>query len=114
MRPRPITLSAVTRQNRHGVMAEINDAVMASGGWVVNHTLFSNIATVFQLALPPARLAAFADKVNALGVHIDAESWTKIADAAPAGSGEEIIVSLTVTFVHDEPDLKRTVPMVPG
>lgn len=116
MRAPRLMLSAVTRRNRHDAMADINDAVAAAGGWVEGHTLFSNIATTFRVFLPEGGIAAFADAVERLGVHIDAESREKLASLSSGQStgDDERSVSLNLTFIHHEPDLRREVPMVPG
>lgn len=116
MRPPRLMLSAVTRRNRHDAMADINDAVAAAGGWVEGHTLFSNIATTFRVFLPEGRIGAFADAVERLGVHVDAESRGKLASLVrgPSTTDDERALSLNLTFLHDEPDLRREVPMVPG
>ena len=39
-----------------------------------------------------------------------------VADAGgePLADGEEIAVSLNVTFIHNEPDLRQVVPAIPG
>lgn len=109
-------LSGVTHENRHQVSADINDAVVAAGGWITDHTFFSNIATTFRAVLAPSGLAAFRDRIAAIGVHLDAESTEKLAALIENQRGlpEEIPASLNVTFIHDEPDLRREVPAVPG
>lgn len=116
MRPRIIMLTGVTHANRHQVTADINDAVVASGGWVADHTFFSNIATNFRLVLEPQGLARFRDLVIKAGVHLDEESDARLSDliAHEKGLPEELPASLNVTFIHDEPDLRREVPAVPG
>ncbi|MCD2180205.1 hypothetical protein [Rhizobium sp. C1] len=116
MRPRIIMLTGVTHANRHQVTADINDAVVSAGGWVSDHTFLSNIATNFRMVLPPQGLARFRDLVTTAGVHLDAESETAVADliANEKGLPEELPASLNVTFIHDEPDLRREVPAVPG
>lgn len=116
MRPRITMLAGVTKANRHQVSADINDGVIAAGGWVTDHAFFSNIATTFRVVLPPEGLAQFRDLVTAAGVHLDDDSEAAIAAlvAGKEGLPEEVPASLNVTFIHDEPDLKREVPAVPG
>lgn len=116
MRLRIIMLSGVTHANRHQVTAAVNDAVVAAGGWVTDHTFFSNIATNFRMVLPPEGIARFRDLVVNAGVHLDDESDAVIGDliAKEKGLPEEIPASLNVTFIHNEPDLRREVPSVPG
>ena len=116
MRPRIIMLTGVTHANRHQVTAEINDAVVTAGGWVTDHTFFSNIATNFRMVLTPHGLARFRELVVAAGVHLDEESDAVLFDltAKEKSLPEELPASLNVTFIHDEPDLRREVPAVPG
>jgi hypothetical protein len=116
MRAKRLMLSAVTRRNRHDAMAEINDAVIGAGGWVEGHTLFSNIATTFRTELPMEKIADFVRAIDSLGVHLDTESKHAVAlQEAPGNRRDaDVPVTLNVTFIHDEPDLRREVPMVPG
>ncbi|MBC7283771.1 hypothetical protein [Hoeflea sp.] len=110
-------LSAVTRINRHTVMRVIDDIVVSCGGWIEGHTLFSNIAATFRFVLPASGLAGFALRVNALGVHIDAAGLDALAARSP-GAGQagdaEVSGALSMTFLHDEPDMRREIPAVPG
>jgi len=109
-------LSAVTRKDRHQVMTEVNDAVFQLGGWIEGHTLLSNIATVFKLELPFKGLQMFADKLAALQVLLDDDSKEAIATGSDSAREPSVDcrVTLNVTFLHNEPDLRRKVPAVPG
>jgi len=117
MRPRPIMLSAVTRVNRHAAMADINDAIN-SLGWIEQHVLFSNIQVNFRFHMEAAKLPALAERLDALGVHVDAAASQEIAERVRKAEGKadaaELPASLAVTFLHNEPDMKREVPAVPG
>lgn len=114
MRPKRLMLSAVTKVGRHQVMADINDAVIGAGGWVVNHTLYANLATVFQLMMPAHRVVAFLEALEELHVRLDSESLAQ-ADVLRGNANEdELPLCLNVTFIHNEPDLRREVPAVPG
>ncbi|WP_346897972.1 hypothetical protein [uncultured Roseibium sp.] len=116
MRPRIVMLSGVTRENRHAVMSDLNDAILKTGGWVEGHTLFSNIATTFRLVLPVSALGRFGTAVSETGVALDDDSAAKLDTLETSGrpGDEEVNLTLNVTFIHDEPDLRREVPAVPG
>ena len=50
------------------------------------------------------------------GIALDDDSATKLNDlgAGERSGDEEVGLTLNVTFIHDEPDLRREVPAVPG
>jgi len=109
-------LSGFTGVDRHLAMTQVNDAVLESGGWVESHTLLSNMATVFVLEISAEGLKAFVERLAIIGVRLDAASLVD-AMSALARAGDPAVerpVSLNLTFIHDEPDLRREVPAVPG
>ena len=115
MKRRSITMNGVTSADRHEVTAAVDKAILASEGWVVDHTLFSNIAITLRLSLPMGKLDDFKRRVAEAGVRLDDASQGSSCATTRDEDGEtEITVSLNVTFIHDEPDLRRTVPAVPG
>jgi hypothetical protein len=103
---------AVTRASRHQIFADIDDAIVGLGGWVEGHSLFSNAAATFRLVLPAKAFGALAGRLEAAGARLDAESRKAIAAIEP--SDREIFATLAVTFIHDEPDLRREVPPLDG
>ena len=107
-----LLLSAVTRANRHEAFADIDDAIVALGGWVEGHSLFSNTAATFRLVLPGRAFGALVGRLDAIQVRLDAESRSVIASLGAAEA--ETAAALSVTFIHDEPELKREVPAVDG
>ena len=116
MRTSMLMLSGVTRQNRHQVMADLNDAIASAGGWVSDHTLFSNIAATIRFALSPGRFQAFTEQMATIGIRLDDDSRAAI-DAlpdTPPTPEDERPAALALTFIHDEPDLRREIPAVPG
>ena len=118
-RPR-LALAGVSKSERHGVVAGVSDAISAAGGWIVDHTQFSNIAIALRFALPPGGLDELRRRIAAAGVRLDAASLASLQAMAgtPAtggeGVGEEIAASINITFLHGEPDLRQVVPAVPG
>lgn len=111
-----LMLSGLTKADRHDVTSAVTDAISATGGWVVNHTMFSNIAIAIQFSLPAQKLDDFQHHIIATDVRLDDDSLAKlramIKEHAPGSA--EISASLNITFIHNEPDLRREVPAVPG
>lgn len=109
-------MSGVTKADRHQVTADVNDAISGTGGWVINHTLFSNIAITIQFSLPSQRLVEFRDRVIAASVKLDDDSIAKVQAMAGRHSPKpiDIAASLNITFIHNEPDLRREISAIPG
>lgn len=116
MRPRPIILSAVTRQDRHQALQDALAAIGEAGGWLLSHTLFSNMAATLRGQVPQGGLGALGDSLLQAGVKLDQESRAKITEATAQATPAEAerLVILSMTFLHDQPDLRQDVPAVPG
>ncbi|MBL4907800.1 MAG: hypothetical protein JKX94_10145 [Sneathiella sp.] len=111
-----LTLSGVTKRDRNQVISDINAAISASGGWIVNHTSFSNIAITLQMELPRNGLEKFQNHLSLAEVVLQDESCKDLQKMALKQSlnSEDIKTALNVTFIHDEPDVRRQVVAVPG
>ncbi|MEM7025602.1 MAG: hypothetical protein AAF637_23925 [Pseudomonadota bacterium] len=116
MRQEFLMISATTAGNRQQVTADVSDIIAATGGWIINHTLFSNIAATIQFSLPSQGLDLFRQRVVAAGVRLNNEDLARIRAAIEkhATTLADTTVSLNITFIHDDPDLRREVPAVPG
>lgn len=115
MPPAIVRLTAFTRKNRHHSMADLDEAIADAGGWISAHTLFSNISASVAFSLPTGGLGDFLARATRAGITFDAGSRGRLMDGdAPRQSGDDIPLSLNITFIHDEPDLRREVPAVPG
>jgi hypothetical protein len=110
-----VRLSAVTRAERHAVIDATSNAVSGVGGWIDDVNFFSNLSAALRFVIPVSGASALGPKLLAIGLRFDTAVIAALDQAAVAGSDKsELIVSLNVTFVHDDPDLRRTVPAVPG
>lgn len=114
MRRRPVTLFSATKKNRHDALAIINDVILSAGGWIISHTLFSNIAAAFRFELPANSLAPMQRRLEEQGIRLDANSQKAISQLDPAPGTEDIVATLSITFIHDEPDLRHQIPAIPG
>jgi len=105
-----LMLTAVTRVERKLATSFVFDTVNRLGGWIDDTRMYSNLMNTIRLTLPAG---AFAELVTVL-------CEAGIAVEPPKGLGEisnpaaERMATLQLTFIHDEPDLKREVPAVPG
>lgn len=105
-----ISLSAVTKLERNFVTTMVMDEVSAQGGWVEDVYLFSNIMTNIRFVVKGDSLASFVQAVAEVGLEIGG-----LSEIPPTSEGSaDFNCSLQITFVHDEPDLIREIPRVPG
>ena len=105
-----VMLTAVTRVERRAATSFVFDTVNRLGGWIGDVHMYSNLMNTIRLTL---RAGAFAELVAALeegGIMVDPlQDPGDLRDPAT-----ECMATLQLTFIHDEPDLKREVPAVPG
>ncbi|SHM75478.1 hypothetical protein [Roseibium suaedae] len=107
---RLIQIQSITRRNRHEVNRLIFDTVAALGGWVDDVQMYSNIMSTIRLTLSLGRYSLLAETLAGSGIPIELPDSLK---ANPSETREQS-ASLQITFVHNEPDLRREIPAVPG
>lgn len=119
---RPILmLQALTRTERHEATSAVFDTVNALGGYIDDMQMYSNIMNTIRLTLPENRFAALIETLREHGIHVDPPTdlpdRTDNVDAdtgADADAGPERMATLQLTFIHNEPDLRREIPPIPG
>jgi hypothetical protein len=104
-------LRGFTRAERLRCVGLVRDAIVGSSGWVTDFHEFSNLSICIEFELPAARLPALAEALAAAEVRLGSESEEMLRGVE---GGEPAQCTLQVLFVHDEPDLRRTVLAVPG
>ncbi|SJZ37275.1 hypothetical protein SAMN02745126_00702 [Enhydrobacter aerosaccus] len=116
MRRKLLNLSGVTKVERHQAVTAASEAISASGGWIIDHTLFSNIMATIRFALPVEEQEALKERLKAggIGLEADASGDSKQQGTDRSLPSAEIVGSLTITFIHNDPDLLIEVPAIPG
>ncbi|MEP1208691.1 MAG: hypothetical protein ABJM29_14925 [Rhizobiaceae bacterium] len=101
---KPARFSIYTSMERNAAIDQLRQAIMACGGWIENQTLFSNIAATINLEMPSTALGEFQKDLAQRGLiaHVEGE--------LPSGAAGDIRSTVSLTFSHDEPDMKRVVP----
>ena len=109
-------LRGVTRVERLTAMSRLEEAIGRLDGWLLDFHLFSNLAAAFHFEIPPKRLGQLMVELEGAGVSIDLPEagWPPTASMSAGQEAGEVLVILQVTFLHDEPDLRREIPPIPG
>ena len=106
---RLVSLSAVTKVERHDATSCVIDSINMLGGWVEDTQFFSNKMVTIRFVLPQGKIAGLIEKLELEHVHAELASPFVLHDALAEQPG-----SIQLTFIHDEPDLVRPVPAIPG
>lgn len=114
MRTPRIRLEAITRADRFVVVEKASAAVQAAGGWIDDVTFFSNISVVIMFSLPPGRSGKFLEAIAISGLEVGAAATVALEAAESQLGADAVGCSLQITFVHDDPDSRRTILAVPG
>jgi len=97
--------SIFTSMERNAAIIKVRDAIQDANGWVVEQTFFSNIASTINFELPATSLNTFQDQLRAGGLTVYVDG-----DLPDTGTSKDVRATISLTFSHDEPDLKRQVP----
>jgi hypothetical protein len=109
-------LRGVTRVERLTAMSRLEAAIGRLDGWLLDFHLFSNLAAAFHFEIPPERRGQLLVELEEEGFSIDppVEGIDPSAVVTAAQETKEVPVTLQVTFLHNEPDLRRKIPPLPG
>jgi hypothetical protein len=98
-------------------VVEALTAALGVVGWIVDFRQFSNMALAVQFEMPPASAAGLRRALEPLPLTLSAataEALARLESAPPSTLPDPVPGSVSVTFVHSEPDLRIPVPAVPG
>lgn len=113
-----LRLNATTSGERHRMIELAKDAIAASGGWILDFTMFSNVSICFNFELPFNAVARLRDALAAIELRLSeasTQAFEEFAGKTEQGTPPaELKASLQITFIHREPDLRIPVPMIPG
>jgi hypothetical protein len=105
-----LLLSAVTNRERNGATAFVFDCINMLAGWVDDVHMYSNMMTTITFTMKEDRLGEFVDALAGAGISVELAKDDGLAAMRPV----ERSCSLQISFIHNEPDLTREVPAIPG
>ncbi len=110
-----LRLDGFTKAERIGMTARVNEAINQAGAWITDCHLYSNILICINFEVPNTKLDKLAAFLQETGLHLSQESLEQLMPVNDSTlKHRELVGTLQITFVHNEPDLLREVPAVPG
>lgn len=114
-RPPTIRIEAATRGQRNEMIARVSEALQSVGASVLDSRFFSNVALFIEAEVPAARLPAVIDALAETQLQLDSRSVGAIRTLPRSAQMADLcLIHLSVTFIHNDPDLRITVPAIPG
>jgi hypothetical protein len=113
-RPNLLRLNGFTRVARTSSVALLRDAIVSSHGWVTDFYEFSNLSICLQFEISIERLPLLSESLVEAAVKLSAASEAILSNSGQEMATGPVQCTLQVLFLHNEPDMKRTVLAVPG
>ena len=113
-RPGILQLNGFTRMDRLKSVGLLRDAIDSGNGWIVGFNEYSNISICIQFEISAGYLPKVAASLRTADVTLNAKSEELLRGLEGEAASRSMDCTLQVLFVHNEPDLRRTVLAVPG
>ncbi len=110
-----LQLDGFTKSDRLPTTARISEAINQSGAWITDFHQYSNIVLCINFQIPRTYLPRLAAALNETTLHLSQKSLDQLTPSDPPPSpDQEYTGTLQITFIHNDPDLLREIPAVPG
>jgi hypothetical protein len=109
-----LSINLSTHSDRNAITTQVKEALVASGGWVVDFHHFSNLSLCINFEIESQHLPQLHKALTALDVRLSNESCAQLLSLQDRPGERDVRGTLQITFIHDEPDLRRNVPPIPG
>ncbi|BAY86173.1 hypothetical protein NIES267_56790 [Calothrix parasitica NIES-267] len=110
-----LRLDGFTKEERIQMTARVNEAINQAGAWITDFHQYSNVLICINFEVPSANLEKLASTLQETGLNLSQESIEQLTSPNESMlKKKELIGTLQITFIHNEPDLHREIPAVPG
>ena len=110
-----VTLDIISSRPRHETLDAVKQAVATASGWIAAHHFYSSKAATLQTMIERGQLLTFVKSLQQAGLlseqSADAATLKKLYQK---DDETELTVTCALTFAGDEPELRLTIPAVPG
>ncbi|MED1205292.1 hypothetical protein [Heyndrickxia acidicola] len=118
MLPRAIRIKGFTRENRYEMIDYAVSIISKCAGWVTNHTMYSNKMIVINFEIEVRGVRELLQLLNQNGLKLFEESNEIVKNfqenIVKGNEDKEIIGSINITFINDEPNTRNHIPAIPG
>lgn len=115
MKQQFLRLDGFTKAERIQMTDRVSEAISQAGAWITDFHLYSNVLICINFQVAIANLERLAATLAETGLQLSPESLEQLLPVHDSTLQEkELVGTLQITFVHNEPDLLREVPAVPG
>ena len=121
MIPGFLQLQGVTRVNRHEMISRVKEAILKGGGHILDYHRFSNTAICINFEVSVGNIEQLCSSLTATDLHLNPESrdllvgcCNQLEQLGERAKATDVMGTLNITFIHDEPDLRIEVPPIPG
>ena len=97
-------LEIITKIERNQAITIVKDMISSSGGWILDHHLFSNASASLGFEIPYSSISSFMTGLQDGGLN------PTIVNDCPRDKDGEVRGGVALIFIHNEPDMKRDVP----
>ena len=116
-----LRITASTHADRIEMTSRAERAITRSGGWILDFKQFSNISICINFEIANKNIETLHLALKATGLSLSQQSDEALSSRShlqnqPDAKLKEadIPTTLQITFIHNEPDLRRDVPAIPG
>jgi tRNA G26 N,N-dimethylase Trm1 len=101
-----VQLDIVTAMERHEAIDRVRMAIRSSGGWVIDEIFFSNKALTTRFEIDAHKMTSLLEALQERGLRATP------VNPLPVKTDSELSGTISMTFSHNEPDLKQIIPAV--
>ena len=109
-----LRINASTRADRNLITSLAKEAILQSRGWILDFKLFSNISICINFEIATTHIEELYAALKLLDLRLSKGSHEALESFTGRREEGDITGTLQMTFIHDEPDLRREVPAIPG
>jgi hypothetical protein len=103
------------------MISRVKEAISTGGGYILDFHMFSNASICINFEVPVGNIEKLYSSLTETSLHLSPESHELLADCCKQleRPGREpkvidVVGTLQITFIHNEPDLRIECPPIPG